>query len=119
LIRPTLKICSVVILLVVLQYRSIDKSFNNKFGEFIIDFVYDVTLTVISRALIKKYLFFQKKNTYNKQKSTKKRQKSTKKKACQHNKIHKTPFFIEHYYLFSAILIKNLARLLLNNIDFA
>jgi seryl-tRNA synthetase len=83
-----------------LQYGSIDKSFNNKFGEFIIDFVYDVTLTVISRALIKQYLFFQKKNTYNKQKSTKKRQKSTKKKTCQHNKINKTPFFIEHYYLF-------------------
>jgi hypothetical protein len=78
-------------LLVVLQYRSIDKSFNNKFGEFIIDFVYDVTLTVISRALIKKYLFFQKKTPTISKKVPKRGKKARKKKHVNIIKLIKHP----------------------------
>jgi hypothetical protein len=61
------------------------------------------TRNVICRARIKKHLFFQKKaciiSFEDKQKSTKKRQKARKKKF-KHNKINKTPFLIENYYVF-------------------
>jgi hypothetical protein len=51
----------------------------------------------------KKAFIFSKKASIisieNKQKSTKKRQKARKKKF-KHNKINKTPFLIENYYVF-------------------